>query len=149
MKKAIGGVVLIAGLLVVTLGFVATPAQAAISCVHPNAWYRHDPSRIGGPDLTPDLEAAILARTHAPSLAAIMTGRIYAPRAWIAVKPLITAASNGSNGDAGFTGTVGDAFYALVQYYQQGTSLTRLQLTLYAITLQSYNSGNAGIPSCT
>ncbi len=148
MRKALVGFALLVSLIVGTVGVTALPAGAAITCVHSTQWFRQHPASIGGPDMSASLEAAILAKIGQASLADVLSAP-WASLDVVAAKPLIAAASNGSNGDHGFTGTLGNAFYKLAHYYEGTETLSKFQVALYAVTLEVYNAGFLGVPSCS
>jgi hypothetical protein len=148
MKKVVAGAAIAGALTFGGLTFVASPVQANTTCTHTIGWFKQDANRIGGPDLTAALEAGILAKTGKASLYDVLWAPSGGSGDLIAAKQLIAAASNGAPGDSGFTGPVGDAFYALVNYFEGGPSLTKQQLTSLATVLDQYNNGLRGLPHC-
>jgi hypothetical protein len=146
MKKLFGGLVIVASLLFGSAVFLGSPAQAA-TCVHNIHYYKANPSEIGGPDLTPALEAGILAKTGKSSLEAVLKSSSFTLDT-LAAKALIVAASNGSTGDTGFTGKLGDAFYTLVFHFEGTGDPNKLKIILSTFVLELYNNGFWGLPRC-
>jgi hypothetical protein len=146
MKKLLGGLVVLTSLLVGTMAFMGTPAQAT-TCVHNISWFKQDPSRIGGPDLTPSLEAAVLAKTGKASLASVLSSNSFTLDT-LAAKAIIVAASNGAAGPAGFEGKLGEAFYKLAHYFEGTESHSKFEILIYTFVLELYNHGYFGLPRC-
>lgn len=142
-----------AGLLASGIGIVAAaPASANTTCTYTIGWYKNHtsfPSGSVGADLTAGLTEGILARTGLPTLQAVLDAPAKGDPVLIAAKQLIAAASNGSPGDSGFTGPVGDAFYSLAYFFTTPTATaSRESLLADKDVLDAYNNGLLGLPHC-
>ena len=123
-------------------------SATARNCTHTIGWYKQDASRIAGADLTPELAAGILAKTGQPTLLAVLWAPAGGSADLIAGKQVIAAAANGYPGGQGFQGTVGDAFYALAEYFEGKQSLTPDEVKAAAAVLDAYNNGLLGVAHC-
>ena len=150
MNKRLIGLVTAGALALGAVGVTAQlPASATTrDCTYTIGWYKQDASRIVGPDLTVELANAILAKTGKSSLVAVLWASPQGSADLIAAKQLIAAAANGYPGGQGFQGTVGNAFYALAEYFEGKQSLTPAEVTAAAAVLDSYNNGLLGVPHC-
>lgn len=124
------------------------PAQANTTCTYTQGYYKTHLAVFASVDLTASLEAGILAKTGATDLLSLYKTPPQGNADIIAAHQLITAALNGAPGETGFTGAVGDAFYALTGYFEGTVTLTRAQIIAYAATLDAYNNGLLGVPHC-
>jgi hypothetical protein len=125
-----------------------TSANATASCASGNGYYKTHAWPTVRPDLTPTLEAGLVKATGVKDIHDVYTRPTLGSDDVIAARIVLTTALNGSTGKTGFTGAVGNAFYALADYFEGERVLTKEQLHKAAELLEHYNDGRLGLVAC-